>query len=114
MHAGLSTLLFAVGTGALLWAYALGVARSRTVRVTLGGLFFLAGGVAPATVARRFRLALAVEIVAVVLAASVHPFTVAAFGVLAPMYGLGLMSVYGGRHAVYALRDESASGTSSS
>lgn len=111
VHAVLSTVLFVVGTGALLWAYALGVARSRTVKVTLGGLFFLAGGVAPGVVRLRFRLALAVEIAAVVLAAAVHPFTVAAFGVLAPMFGLGLMSVYGGRHGVYAGRDATSPGS---
>jgi hypothetical protein len=103
VHAMLAGVLFLVGTGALLWAYALGVSRSRTVAVTLGGLFFLSGGVAPAEVRRRFRIALAVEIVAVVAAASVtvtrSPWV--PFGVLAPMFGLGLMSVWGGRYGVY-------------
>lgn len=106
IHAVGSSLLFLIGTGALLWAYALGVSRSRAVVVTLGGLFFLAGGVAPATVRRRFRIALAVEVVAVVAAASIRPFTEVAFGILAPMFGLGLMSVWGGRYGVYDARPE--------
>lgn len=106
VHALLAGVLFLIGTGALLWAYALGVSRSRTVVVTLGGLFFLSGGVAPAEVRRRFRIALAVEVVAVVGAASVtitrSPWV--PFGVLAPMFGLGLMSVWGGRYGVYAVK----------
>lgn len=106
VHAALSCVLFAVGTGALLWAYALGVSRSRAVLVTLGGLFFLSGDVAPAEVRKRFRLALAVEVVVVVAAASIRPFTEVAFGVLAPVFGLGLMSVWGGRFGVFAARPE--------
>ena len=108
VHAIVSGVLFAIGTGALLWAYALGVSRSRAVLVTLGGLFFLAGGVAPADVRRRFRVALAIQVVAVVAAASIRPFSNVAFGVLAPMFGLGLMSVWGGRYGVYAARPEAA------
>lgn len=104
VHAVLSTVLFVIGTGALLWAYALGVSRSRAVQVTLGGLFFLSGGVAPDELRKRFRIALAVEVVAVVAAASIRPFTVVAFGVLAPMFGLGLMSMWGGRHGVFAAK----------
>jgi hypothetical protein len=111
VHGILSGVLFVVGTGALLWAYALGVSRSRTVVVTLGGLFFLGGDASPADVRRRFRLALLVETVAVVAAASVT-FSRSAwvpFGVLAPMFGLGLMSMWGGRYGVFTARvDERA------
>lgn len=104
LHAGLSCLLFAVGTGGLLWGYALGVARSRTDNVTLGGLFFLSAPAAPASVRRRFRIALTVETLVVLLAAAIRPFSVVAFGVLAPMFALGLMGVWGGRHAVFPPR----------
>jgi hypothetical protein len=110
VHAVLACLLFAVGTGALLWAYALGVSRSRTVVVTLAGLFFLAGDAAPPEVRRRFRIALAVQVVAVVAAASVRPYTEVAFGILAPMFGLGLMAMWGGRHGVFAARPDARSG----
>ena len=103
-HAVLSCLLFAIGTGALLWAYALGITRSRTDQVTLGGLFFLSGDTAPGDVRRPLRLALAVQVVAVVAAASIRPYTEVAFGILAPMYGLGLMGAWGGRHGRFEPR----------
>lgn len=107
VHAALSCVLFAVGTGALLWAYALGVSRSRTDAVTLGGLFFLSGRTAPAEVRQPFRIALAVEVVAVVVAAAIRPYTEVAFGILAPMFGLGLMSMWGGRHGAFPARTRS-------
>lgn len=105
VHAVLACVLFAVGTGALLWAYAVGVSRSRTLVVTLAGLFFLAQPTAPETVRRRFRIALAVQTVAVVAAASARPYTEVAFGVLAPMFGLGLMSLWGARHGSFTAKD---------
>lgn len=103
-HVVLSVVLFAVGTGALLWAYALGVSRSRLELVSLAGLFFLTAPSAPAPTRRAFRIALAVEVVAVVAAASVRPFTDVAFGILAPMFGLGLMGVWGGRFGAFPER----------
>lgn len=104
VHAVLSGLLFAAGTGAFLWAYALGVSRSRAVVVTLGGLFFLAGGAAPPRTRRRMRAALAMEVAVVVAAAAIRPFTVVAFGILAPMFALGLMAMWGGRHGSFPAR----------
>jgi hypothetical protein len=101
IHAGLSVVLFAVGTAAMLWAYALGVSRSRTDLVTVPGLFFLAGDVAPPATRRALRVATIVEVVAVVAAASMRPFTEVAFGILAPMFGLGLMGMWGGRHGAF-------------
>ncbi len=104
VHAGLSVFLFAIGTAALLWAYALGVSRSRTDLITVPGLFFLSGDAAPGSIRRALRAAVAVEVVAVVAAASIRPFTEVAFGILAPMFGLGLMGVWGGRYGEFAPR----------
>lgn len=104
VQAGVSVVLFGVGTGALLWAYALGVSRSRTDLIGIPGLFFLAGDVAPTPTRRRLRIAVAVEVVAVVVAASIRPFTEVAFGILAPMFGLGLMGMWGGRHGTFPPR----------
>ena len=104
VHAVVASVLFVVGTGAFLWAYGLGLSRSRTDDVSIPGLFFLSEPAAPAEVRRRFRVALSVEIVSVVAAAAVRPFTVVAFGVLAPMFALGLMALCGGRHAVFRPR----------
>jgi hypothetical protein len=108
VHAILSGLLFVVGTGAMLWGYALGVSRSRTLVVTLPGLFFLASGTAPPDVRRRFHMALAVEVVAVVAAALVRPDTEVTFGVLAPVFGLGLMAMWGGRFGSFPARADVA------
>ncbi len=104
VHAALSLVLFVVGTGALLWAYALGVSRSRAELIGIPGLFFLAGATAPAPTRRQLRVALAVEVVAVVAAAAIRPFSEVAFGILAPMFGLGLMSMWGGRHGSFPPR----------
>ena len=104
VHAALSGALFVVGTGAMLWAYALGVSRSRTDLIGIPGLFFLAGDVAPAPTRRAMRIATAVEVVAVVAAATIRPYTEVAFGILAPMFGMGLMGVWGGRHGEFPNR----------
>lgn len=92
--------LFAVGVVALLWGYALGIGRSRTEHITLGGLFVLSG-TAPQAVRRRFRIALAVQTVAAVAAAAARPYTAVAFLVLAPTCGLGLMAAWAGRHGTF-------------
>jgi hypothetical protein len=104
VHAGFSVVLFFVGTGALLWGYGIGISRSRTDLIDIAGLFLLSGPVAPEPTRRALRVALAVQVVAVVVAASVRPFTEVAFGILAPMYGLGLMALWGGRHGTFPSR----------
>lgn len=104
VHAGLSLVLFVLGTGALLWAYALGISRSRTELVSIPGLFLLSSPAAPAPTRRTFHLALAVQVIAVVVAASIRPFSEVAFGILAPMYGLGLMALWGGRYGEFPPR----------
>lgn len=90
--------LFVVGCAAFLWAYAVAIGRSRFEALTMGGVFFLGGEVAPARVARTLRLALGVQVVVAVGVAAVRPFTALAFGVLVPMLGLGLMALWGARH----------------
>ncbi|MET0902292.1 MAG: hypothetical protein ABWZ52_03550, partial [Acidimicrobiales bacterium] len=74
------------------------------------GLFLLAGDVAPRPTRRALRIATAIEIVAVVAAASIRPYSEVAFGILAPMFGLGLMGVWGGRHGEFPPRPLKASG----
>lgn len=106
-HAVLSGSLFVVGSLALLWGYARGLSRSRVDLVSLSGLFFLAGETAPATIRRRFRGALAVEVAAVLVAAGVRPYTEVAFGILAPMFAMGLMAAWGGAHGSYPPRPSS-------
>ena len=52
----------------------------------------------------RARIATAVEVVAVVAAASIRPYSEVAFGILAPMFGLGLMGMWGGRYGAFPPR----------
>lgn len=94
--------LFAVGSGAFLWAYAVAIGRSRYEALTMGGVFFLGAPAAPTRVTRTFRVLLAVQVVVSVVAAAVRPFTPLAFSVLAPMLGLGLMALWGARHGTFA------------
>jgi hypothetical protein len=98
--------LFVVGCGAFLWAYAVAVGRSRYEALTMGGVFFPGSDVVPAGAVRVLRLCLLAQVVVAVVAASVRPFTPAAFAVLVPMLGIGLMALYGGRYGRFPAKDE--------
>jgi hypothetical protein len=60
--------------------------------------------VAPNPVRVRLLLAFAIQCAVAVTAASVRPFTVAAFAVLVPMFGLGLNGVWAARHGTFGPR----------
>jgi hypothetical protein len=92
-----SIAMFAAGCVAFLWAYGIAVGRSRTDAIGIGGLYFLQGS-APRPVQVRLLGALTVQVVASVATAAAHPFTSAAFAVLAPMFGLGLAGLWGARY----------------
>jgi hypothetical protein len=100
----LDLVLFAVGCGAFLWAYAVAIARSRYEALTMGGVFFLSDRVAPTRVARTLRLALAAQVAVALAVAAIRPFTALAFGVLVPMAGLGLMALWGARHGRFPVK----------
>lgn len=97
--------LFAAGVVAFLWAYAIAVARSRTDAIGIGGLFFLSGS-APKVVRARLLGALAVQVVVAVVSASIRPYTAVAFGILVPMFGLGLAGLWGARHGTFPRREQ--------
>ena len=105
LTAVVSGVLFTVGIVAFLWGYANGVVRSREEKITLGGLFFLSH-TAPKVVRFRLRGALVVQIVVATVAASVRPYTAVAFAVLAPMFGLGLLALWGAKYGTFFARDE--------
>lgn len=102
--------LFVIGVVAFLWGYANGVARSREERITLSGLFFLSG-TAPRIVRSRLRVALGLQVVIAVVAASIRPYTSVAFVVLAPMFGLGMLALWGARHGTFFAKDEPTPGS---
>lgn len=100
-----SGVLFTIGVGLFLWGYATGVVRSRDEQVTMPGLFFLSG-TAPGVVRFRLRLALGVQVLLAVAAASIRPYTAVAFAVLAPVLGLGAMAAWGARHGSFPPRED--------
>ena len=97
-------ILFAIGVVAFLWAYGIAVSRSRTDAIGIGGLFFLAGS-APTVVRVRLLTALAIQVVVAIVTASIRPYTAVAFGILVPMFGLGLTGLWGARHGTFPPRD---------
>ena len=96
--------MFFGGTGAFAWAYVIAVGRSRTEAVAIGGVFGLAGGSTPAPVRVKLLGSLAAEVVLAVVTAAVRPYTSLSFGILAPMWGLGIAGVWGARHGGYPPR----------
>jgi len=98
-----SLILFGIGCIAFLWAYAIAVDRSRTDAIGIGGLYFLAGS-APKAVQRHLMASLAVQTVVSIVAASMRPFTTVAFGILVPMYGLGLAGLWAARYGFFPQR----------
>ena len=95
--------LFVAGCAAFVVALLAAAARSRTDELHLPGLFWLSG-TAPFDVRIRLLGALTVEIAVALGTASARPFTGLAFGVLVPVYGLGLTGLWGARLGVFGPR----------
>lgn len=81
--------------------------RSRRETITLIGIWWLSG-TAPKLVRRLLLGALGVEVVVALATASIRPFTALAFGVLVPLYGLGLAGLWATRHGTFHPRDSSS------
>lgn len=95
--------LFAVGTGLFVAALVVAAGRSRAAEIGMGGLFFLQGA-APRNVQFQLIGSLAVEIAVAFATAASKPYTSLAFGILAPVYALGLTGLWGARHGQFAPR----------
>ena len=98
-----SLLEFVLGCGAFAWAFLSAVDRSRTENIGIGGLFF-ASGSAPGRVRLLLVGSLVVQTVAAIVFASVRLYTPLAFGVLAPMWSLGLTGLWVARHGTFPSR----------
>ena len=96
--------LFFGGSIAMAWSYAIAVRRSRTDEIAVAGLYFLAGGAATGTVRRSLMGALVAQSVIAFAAAAARPFSAAAFGILTPVWGLGLTGLWAARHGTYPPR----------
>jgi hypothetical protein len=98
-----SLLLFASGSAAFLVGYFRALERSRTATIDLPGLFFLAGSVS-APLRRRMLLLLVVQTVVGLAAAATRPFTPLAFCTLAPVFGMGVLTLAGATYGWFPPR----------
>ncbi len=99
----IALLLFLGGTIAFTSAYVQALQRSRDDEIAVADLFFLTH-CAPKPVRRAFMAALAVEIVVALLTASLRLYTGLAFGIMAPMWALGLAGLWGARYGTFRPR----------
>jgi len=99
-----SVVLFAAGSVAMFWAFLIAVQRSRTDLIGMGGLYFGAGS-APPSVRLHLMSSLGVQVAVAFITASIRVFTTLAFGILVPVWGLGLAGLWCARHGEFAPRD---------
>ena len=101
---------FSVGIVAFLWGYWTAVQRSRTDNISVAALYFLVDKCAPQSISRLMNGALGVQVVVGVATAISRTTTdgrtgsTLAFGVLAPMMGLGLNGLWGATHGTFTPR----------
>lgn len=108
-----SLALFAAGVALSLWAYARALELSRVRNVGVANLFLLTGETAPKPVKRWMSAALAVQVVAAIAGASVgmaglekSQLNPLAFGVLVPMFGIGMNGAWAAMYGSYGPRVE--------
>lgn len=108
-----SLVLFAAGVALSLWAYARALELSRVRNVGVANLFLLTGATAPKPVKRWLSAALAVQVVAAIAGASVgmaglekSQLNPLAFGVLVPMFGIGMNGAWAAMYGSYGPRVE--------
>jgi hypothetical protein len=100
-----SCMLFGAGTIAFLWAYGKAIERSREQDVSVLMIYGMAG-VAPKDVRRKFHLLTFAQSVVAIATASIRPFSPQAFGILAPMLGIGLAGLWAARHGSFDERTD--------
>jgi hypothetical protein len=113
-----SVVLFAIGIATSLWAYTSALDRSRVQEVGVANLYLLTGTTAPKNVKRLMSGALAVQVLAAFIGAFIgvaglkeNDVNALAFGVLVPMFGIGMNGVWAARYGSYGPR-VTAAGTS--
>ncbi len=106
-----SLALFAAGIASSLWAYTTALERSRSEEVGVANLYLLSGDTAPKPVKRAMSWALAIQVIAALMGASVgvaglqeNQLNALAFGVLVPMFGIGMNGAWAARYGSYGPR----------
>lgn len=103
--------LFAVGVATFLWGFSVAVSRSRTDSIGVGQLFLVLGPIAPRGVKAVMWSCLTAQVLVGLAGALARPETdgrpgsALAFGVLVPMFGIGLNGWWGARHGRFAARE---------
>jgi hypothetical protein len=103
--------LFAIGVVTTLFAYTRALERSRLEEVGVANLYLLTGETAPKPVRRVMSWALAVQIIAAVTGAWIGvvgldegQLNALAFGVLVPMFGVGMNGLWAAGNGSYGPR----------
>ncbi|MDO8391828.1 MAG: hypothetical protein Q7V57_15240 [Actinomycetota bacterium] len=111
-----SVVLFAAGVASSLWAYAQALELSRVREVGVANLFLLTGPTAPKFLKRLMSGLLATQVVVALVAASIgvsgleqSQLNALAFGVLVPMFGIGMNGAWAARYGSYGPRVDPAS-----
>ncbi|MCU1378472.1 MAG: hypothetical protein JWN29_1455 [Acidimicrobiales bacterium] len=99
----LDLVLFTAGCVAFVVTLLAAAARSRTDEISLAGIWWLTG-TAPAPVRRALLGAFGVQVVVALATAIARPFTGLAFGILVPVFGLGLAGLWGARRGSFPSR----------
>lgn len=96
--------LFAAGCVAFLLAYAQALQRSRHDEIAVASLFLLAGPGVPGPVKAKLGGLLAVQVVVALTTAIIRSFSPLAFGVLVPVFGVGLNGLWAARYGAFPPR----------
>lgn len=106
-----SMLLFAIGAATGLWAYVAALERSRVDEIGVANLYLLTGPTAPKRTKLAMTLALvgqvAIALTGAIIGASGlsgDEVNALAFGILVPMYGIGLNGMWAVRHGAFGPR----------
>jgi hypothetical protein len=96
--------LFFAGCLAFVLAYAVAIHRSRIDDITVGSLFLLLGPAVPSPTKRVLMGLLGAQVLVAAVTAAVRPFTPLAFGILAPVFGVGMNGLWAARHGHFPPR----------
>jgi hypothetical protein len=96
--------LFAAGCVAFLLAYARAIQRSRHDEIAVASLFLLAGPTVPGPVKVKLGGLLAAQVVVALATAIIRSFSPLAFGVLVPVFGVGLNGLWAARYGAFPPR----------
>jgi hypothetical protein len=111
---------FGLGIFAFIWSFFSAAERSRTDEIGVANLYLLTGRTAPGPVKRAMSAALAVQVVVGIGTAAAgfsglgpDEFNPLAFGILVPMFGMGLNGLWASRHGSFGPRIVRASSSPS-